>query len=58
MRGYIINKAKRTISIGRQVIETGLAVGGWASVVLVVYANVYTYHMRQHKAGTKRTISK
>ena len=58
MRGYIINKAKRTISIGRQVIETGLAVGGWASVILVVYANVYTYHMRQHNTGYKRTMSK
>ena len=58
MRGYIINKAKRTISIGRKVIDTGLAIGGWASVILVVYANVYTYHMRQDKAGTKRTISK
>ena len=43
MRGYIINKAKRTISIGRQVIETGLAVGGWASVILVVYANAVSY---------------
>ena len=56
MRGYIINKAKRTISIGRQVIDKGIAIGGWASVVLVVYANVYTYHMRQDKAGTKRTM--
>ena len=58
MRGYIINKAKRTISIGRRAIDIGLGVGGWASVILVVYANVYTYHMRQHKAGSKRTISK
>ena len=58
MRGYIINKTKRTISIGREAIETGLAIGGWASVILVVYANVYTYHMRQDKAGTKRTMGK
>ena len=58
MRGYIINKTKRTIAIGRQAIETGLAIGGWASVILVVYANVYTYHMRHHKAGSKPTISK
>ena len=58
MRGYIINKAKRTISIGREVIDTGLAIGGWASVILVVYANVYTYHMRHHKAGTKPTMGK
>ena len=58
MRGYIINKAKRTISIGRKAIDTGLAVGGWASVIIVVYANVYTYHMRHHKAGCKGNISK
>lgn len=58
MRGYIINKAKRTISIGRKVIDTGLAIGGWASVILVVYANVYTYHMRQHNTGYKPTMSK
>ena len=58
MRGYIINKAKRTISIGRRAIDIGLGVGGWASVILVVYANVYTYHMRQHKAGRKRTMAK
>ena len=56
MRGYIINKAKRTISIGRKVIDTGLGIGGWASVILVVYANVYTYHMRQHNTGYKRTM--
>lgn len=58
MRGYIINKAKRTITIGRKVIDTGLAVGGWASVVVILYANVYMYHMRQHKAGYKPTMGK
>ena len=58
MRGYIINKAKRTITIGRKVIDTGLTVSGWASVVIVLYANVYMYHMRQHNTGYKRTMRK
>ena len=58
MRGYIINKSKRACDIGKKVIDTGLTVGGWASVVAILYANVYMYHMRQHKAGCKGNISK
>lgn len=58
MRGYIINKSKRACDIGKKVIDTGLTVGGWASVVVILYANVYMYHMRQDKVGCKGNISK
>ncbi len=58
MRGYIINKAKRTYSIGRKAVDLGLGVSGWASIVAVLYANILIHQMRQHKAGCKHTISK
>ena len=58
MRGYIINKGKRTITIGKKAIDIGLGVSGWASIVAVLYANILMHQMRQHKAGTKRTMGK
>ena len=58
MRGYIIKKTKRVKEVASNVGSTCLTVGGWASVVVVLYANVYRYHMRQHKVGSKGNIGK
>ena len=58
MRGYIINKGKRIKEVTSNVGSTCLMVGGWASVIVVLYANVFRYHMRQDKVGTKGNISK
>ena len=58
MRGYIIKKTKRVKEVASNVGSTCITVGGWASVVLVLYANVYRYHMRQDKVGCKGNISK
>lgn len=58
MRGYIIKKSKRIKEVTSNVGSTCLMVGGWASIVVVLYANVFRYHMRQHKAGCKGNISK
>ena len=58
MRGYIIKKSKRIYSIGKRVGDTSIAVVGWTGIVVALYTNIFMYHMRQHKAGTKRTMGK